>query len=75
MYLVSNFFLEIDYNIGADPFDDQISGYSDISFPINDSYGSSTSVQHVADAFLLDIRNYGIRFDFTSIQPAIQEIL
>ena len=52
--------------------DDEISGASDFVIPDNLSAASPASVQACAAAFLSDVGNYGIRYNFASMQPAIQ---
>ena len=51
---------------------DEISGYTDIGHPINNSQGNSPEAQAIAEAFLEDIGDDGIMFLFTSTQPASQ---
>ena len=63
----------IDYNSEYTPFDDEISGITQYSMPVNATdQSSSTAAKDIATAFIYDINNMGIRLNFTSIQPAGQ---
>ncbi len=62
----------IDYNTLSNCFDDQIFGFSEFVLPEDASAGSSAAVQNAAAAFIADVAEYGVRFDFDSIQPAAQ---
>lgn len=62
--------LVIDYNTTTTPLDDEMTGYSDYSIPVNvakDSLGIA-----LAAAFLNDIGQYGINMNFLSVQRAGQ---
>ncbi len=61
--------LVIDYNNAADPFDDDMFGFTDPFNPIDASGGSSAAVQNVAAAFLTDAAS-GVKIDFLSMQVA-----
>ncbi|NJM17013.1 MAG: hypothetical protein HC896_18025 [Bacteroidales bacterium] len=67
------FFQTIDYKVGADPFDDIISGQTGFTIPQNNAGGATAGAQAVAAAFLQDVADKGVRFVFSSIQPAYQE--
>lgn len=60
----------IKYNDTDDCLDDEISAVTETAFPSNSSFGSSPAVRAAAAAFLLDLRNGGIWFAFTSVQPS-----
>lgn len=70
--LSPNMNMTIIYNDLGNYVDDQISGVTDFVIPDNLSDSSPSSVQACAAAFLNDIGNYGIRYNFASLQPAIQ---
>lgn len=67
-----NMNMSIIYHNLADYTDDEISGYSDFVIPNDLSSTSPASVQACAAALLSDIGSYGIRYNFASLQPAIQ---
>ncbi|HFA48114.1 MAG TPA: T9SS type A sorting domain-containing protein [Bacteroidetes bacterium] len=64
--------LVIDYNALGNCGDDEIFGHSMYAAPADASAGSPAGVQAVAAAFLQDIGNRGIKFDFYGMQPAGQ---
>lgn len=69
-----NMNMTIIYNDLSNYSDDQISGVSDFVIPNNLSASSPATVQTCAVAFLNDVGNYGIRYNFASLQPAIQTV-
>lgn len=63
--------MTIDYNNEATPFDDQISAESHYSVPSNVLSGNA-EIDSIAKAFYNDCKDYGLMFEFTSVQPAGQ---
>lgn len=63
--------LNLTYNNLGTPFDDQISGFTDVGIPTDMSGGSSPQVQAVAAAFLADVGSNGVQLNFDSFQPAV----
>ena len=66
------FAVEIDYNDPANFFDDVISGEVQDFKPQNAADSSSTAAQAIAEAFLLDVGNGVLDFEFGLQQPAAQ---
>lgn len=66
--------IEIAYNDAANCVDDIISGLTQYTAVVDASGGQLQKFQDIAAAFLADVGNNGIRFNFGNMEPAAQGV-